>query len=154
MTKILFLDCDGVVNGHKDWVLQRGEINPVNPGSMALLREVVDTTGCKIVFSSVWRADNSEHGWRKVARQLTNPRDNVYMENPTTIWPAVTGFRGDDIEHWFSVTEKFCGDVIEKYAIIDDDSDFHSYQLPHFVKTENSVGMRQEHADKLKDLLT
>lgn len=51
--KILFLDIDGVMNGHNvDPRVQCGEIHPYR---VKLLNIVLEKTGAKIVLSSAWR---------------------------------------------------------------------------------------------------
>ncbi|RNF22221.1 uncharacterized protein Tco025E_03153 [Trypanosoma conorhini] len=59
-TKILFLDCDGVVSPFGGTLFA--------PKQMALLRNVILETGAKIVLSTSWRL--SEFGRGEVAKQL------------------------------------------------------------------------------------
>ncbi|EAN92076.1 hypothetical protein, conserved [Trypanosoma cruzi] len=72
-TKILFLDCDGVVSpfGGKMFA----------PKQMSLLRTIIAETGAKIVLSTSWRM--SEFGREEVARQLaTNNMPNYISCTP------------------------------------------------------------------------
>lgn len=51
MSPILFLDVDGVLNGHA----QPGMDGGIDPNCARLLAEVVKKTRCEIVVSSAWR---------------------------------------------------------------------------------------------------
>jgi len=158
--KVLFLDCDGVLNGWKDFE-NPANIDPINPGSAALLREVLDATGAKVVISSVWRRDDGTWhkglltGWKRLMKECnpTGPltRDDLVLPDFKT--PVLSAIRGCEIQLWLDIREQYYGDV-EKYAIIDDNSDMLPEQKPFFVKTEVKYGMCQYHADKLIELLS
>lgn len=50
MSKVLFLDVDGVLNNYRT-----GGIFTVTKSKLRLLQQIVDRTGCKIILSSTWR---------------------------------------------------------------------------------------------------
>jgi len=141
--KVLFLDCDGVLNSWKDF--QHGEHNPLNPGSCQLLREVLDATNAKVVISSVWRMDFS---WRKLLGD-SGPLARSDLFDHDFITPvSKSGRRGEEIKIWLDRNPE-----VKQYAIVDDNNDFLAYQLPFFVQTPTSTGMQQTHADRLIELL-
>jgi hypothetical protein len=51
--KILFLDCDGVLNGHEK--LPGLEYCGIRPDCVARLNRVIAETDCQLVISSAWR---------------------------------------------------------------------------------------------------
>lgn len=59
-TKVVFLDCDGVVSPFSGQLFQKA--------AMQQLKRVIDTTGAKIVLSSSWRT--TEFGRNEVMHQL------------------------------------------------------------------------------------
>ena len=60
-TKIVFLDCDGVVS-------PLGSSKCFEKSRMALLKKLIDATGAKIVLSSSWRC--TDFGRREVGKHL------------------------------------------------------------------------------------
>lgn len=142
--KILFLDIDGVLNC-KTTVNRVGGVIGIDPYMVILVDRIIQATGCKIVVSSSWRH------WKEGLAELKLP----YIDT-TPI--AESGFRGDEINMWLEKnplpkcdspnscpkpTRAMCvGHTIEKYAILDDDSDFHKDQ-PLF-KTSWTTGLNEE----------
>lgn len=57
MTKIIFLDIDGVLNSENyfDKTNDCDEYTDINQEKVKLLKEIVDRTGAEIVLSSTWR---------------------------------------------------------------------------------------------------
>jgi len=147
MSKVLFLDVDGVLNGWRDFK-SASEINPLNPGCCNPLLEVLNTTGAQVVFTSVWRLDHSDHGWRKVVRTVPLDR-NKHMHYAVMTPRLRSGIRGEEIDKILY----YLGNEVEKYAIVDDDHDMLPHQKPFFVKTKTATGMTQADADKLIELL-
>jgi hypothetical protein len=149
--RVLFLDIDGVLN-HRG-VYGLGEAAPLCPDAMTQLKRVIDETGCKIVLSSTWRlmpklvdklpvaiVTGHFHGdWRTIEIRHGVSPGGVYL--PTK--------RGEEIAEWLGRHPE-----VERYAIVDDDSDFLEDQLPFFVKTSfDAGGLTAECADRLIALL-
>lgn len=138
--KVLFLDCDGVINCAGTFTKKHDEWFPVDPYMVLLVDRIIQATGCKVVLSSSWR-----HHPQSV--ELINKRI-VELYDKT---PDLDGFRGNEVKAWIdSHTQKFGGNVeteITKYAILDDDSDFHPDQ-PLF-QTSWQTGLTDEIAAKV-----
>lgn len=133
--KVLFLDIDGVLNSRKYLKRKfmetgRGGTTNIDPVPAALVRRIIDETGCRVVLSSTWRL--AEKLRQKV-------RDDVCE------FVGVTGNyggepRGYEVEQWVTSHPE-----VECYAILDDDSDFLKHQ-PLF-KTTFELGLTQEIAE-------
>lgn len=150
MTKVLFLDVDGVLNHRACYTPSRGG-GPLDPDAIRRLHAVVERTGCRVVLSSTWRtlpgmADRlrergafpHEHeDWRTVELPYTTVNGII---QPTQ--------RGSEIAEWLSRHPE-----VERYAIIDDDADMLPEQQPFFVQTTFETGLLDEHALRLVDLL-
>jgi hypothetical protein len=150
--RILFLDVDGVLN-HRE-VFVPGDPAPLCRDALAQLKRVVDETSCRIVLSSTWRGvprlvdrlpddlvRNHFHGdWRTIEIRHGITKGGVYL--PTK--------RGEEVDEWLGRHPE-----IERYAIVDDDSDFLEHQLPFFVKTSfDGGGLTDAHADELIEIMT
>jgi len=140
MQKILFLDIDGVLNSEASFARRRGH-EQLDIELMHLFDEIVERTGCKVVLSSSWRhsktycEDLESHGLNTnsfVDRTPCMPRpvgtSHEYME------------RGKEIAAWLEQHPE-----VERYAILDDDSDFLPDQ-PLF-KTSWKHGLTREIAE-------
>lgn len=162
--KVLFLDCDGVLNNTHAWEQMHRDANAKEAAAKAagvepvfgievvyvtdfvcvmLLHEIIARTGARIVLSSTWRRDPD-------AVQLLRDRKVLTPENshPALCTPILDGLRGHDIERWMQVNGE-----PERYAIVDDDSDFIEHQQPYHVKTNCYIGLQREHAERLVAIL-
>lgn len=113
MNKILFLDIDGVCNDRETLERRDGGVIGINPAMAARVKRIVKETGCSVVLSSSWRF--GERGREVVRKHVcdfisTTPRSD-------------SGFRGDEIASWLASHPG-----VDKYAILDDDADFHPGQ--------------------------
>lgn len=59
--------------------------------------------------------------------------------------PQLPGIRGYEIEEWLKNTSE----NVERYVIIDDDSDMLDYQMPFFFKTHMQSGLITRDAVKI-----
>lgn len=149
MSKLLFLDIDGVMNSHDLW--RRNKDKPklpenrwtdqIDPEACRRMERVVAETGCKIIISSTWRIIHPlaalrgfflHHGWRAPIVGKT---------------PRLGDFRGDEVAKFISEWR----DPQAPYVCIDDDGDFHPHQP--LVKTSYAYGLTDELAQKAIDIL-
>lgn len=134
MSKILFLDIDGVANCRS--TKQRfGVFIGIDPKMVAEIKRIVKATGCLIVLSSTWRLDGESrvHVRKKVCAYL-----DITGRDPS-------GFRGAEVKRWLENN----GDLhrVSNYAILDDDSDFYPDQ--HLFQTSFQTGLTREIANKV-----
>jgi hypothetical protein len=132
--KTLFLDVDGVLNrcGASGHGLESDKI--------ALLKEIVDATGCGIVLSSMWRKSPDAVGRLDAvltAAQILWDREMtpVLDRQIGQLW--VTDTRGREIQHWLN------RNPVQAFVILDDDADMGAL-LPHLVKTDSFTGLTPE----------
>lgn len=162
MTKILFLDFDGVLNwakcrwrwdGTTNRRLAEGEIGGmfgIDPEKVALVNDIIVKTGCIVVISSTWRLSDD---WADAIRQAGF--DTAHARGVTPHLPRSGGReareRGHEIAAWFKDCLKHGVEFNEgsTFAILDDDSDMLESQMPHFFQTRWDTGLTREIADRV-----
>lgn len=137
--KILFLDVDGVLNSENTFRKHPNAHFPIDPYMVLLLDRIVHATGCRVVLSSSWRhhAESVEHIKKHICPILD-------------ITPTLNGVRGEEIREWMMRWQDGFHpeyEIITKFAIVDDDSDFLPGQ-PLF-KTSWKEGLTDEIAQKI-----
>lgn len=136
---LVFLDCDGVLNSNVDFIRCKGEIDPLNPGAVALFKEIQEDMNCTVVLSSTWRMH------LEAIQKLRDHGIHVDQRTP------VTGYgRGKEITEFLELYCKIRGLHPRqlKIAIIDDDiSDIVSeeYLKPDVFKTDMQNGGLTNH---------
>lgn len=156
--KVIFLDCDGVINSLASFMLhetlykkKHGAVDRVDPIAIGLIDRLCEETKASIVLSSAWRTTHGtprtcllrtrrtlrNAGAGCLARRLIGTTPSIDIE-------AAKAFRrGREINLWLNIWHKENrGKQIERYVIIDDDSDFLPEQRPWFVKTHFANGFR------------
>jgi hypothetical protein len=142
--KVLFLDIDGVLNSTRTCVAFGGypmeleHIGAFDQVAIRLLQRFCDSSGVQIVLSSAWRLYNTPD---EVGSALGLP---IIDRTPYNNGRA----RGTEIQDWLDAHPE-----VEAYAIVDDDSDMMTKQLPYFVKTNGHEGMTWECFSKLCEIL-
>lgn len=157
--RVIFLDMDGVLNSRRyttgpnfkppDWGEdgEGGNLGfgsaQIDPEAVALLNDLVERTGARIVLSSSWRHIWS---WQEVAAMLEKRglKDKEWVIDQTPSAPSDN--RGDEVAEWISlgrerreVDPDF--DPLTSYVILDDGDDFSTEQQAHFVQTDPRVGL-------------
>lgn len=162
VTKVLFLDCDGVINSHETFERRSAELK-VRRAAGALTPHEVDRyvymcdddkvasilalcerTGTRIVVSSVWRMN-----MRRVREII--PDTVLHPTEPATRWrvtddPRET--RGTQVDDWLKRHPE-----VVAWAGVDDDRDFHPHQLHRMVFTDGAVGLTANDLEALAKLL-
>lgn len=151
--KVIFLDIDGVLNHqkHYEWLLTTDEPTPLqrtypytefNPKSCQLLNEIIKETGAEIVVSSSWRLDG-ENRLNILFKHFGLPK--IYGITPV----FNNRVRGDEIKQWLSEHPN-----VDKYVILDDDTDMLPEQISFFVKTNPcGSGLNEECKEKAIEIL-
>lgn len=163
--KVLFLDIDGVLNSLQ-WA-QAGngfgcaamrspptrELLRWDPACVRNLRNVIEATGAKIVVSSSWRGFGAKavEAWQGMFGCYDWPDVPVIGETPDLnrmengVW--VSKIRGDEVAAWLAGHPE-----VERYACVDDDSDFHPEQ--NLVRTDIRFGLTMIDASQLRRALS
>lgn len=174
MTKIIFLDFDGVLNTerHRIVMSQSGEKASdsygyfFDPEAVENLKTIIEATQAKVCITSSWAI---EIGARKLPafwRERNMPgaiigttagipvaAPDIFFDedfDPYKLMEKGTGGRGSEIEAFLEA--KGYKDV--KYVILDDVPDFTKGQQKFFIRTDPRVGITKEDAQKAIRILT
>jgi len=147
--KILFLDIDGVLNSVEyavgaNTINRSVRLDDADPVKVGLLRFICDQTDARIVISSTWRIGRdpawfdgffSSFGWFQPPIEGVTPRS------------ARIGSigRGDEINEWLETRQ------VDRYVIVDDDSDFYGDQP--LVQTNGVYGLTLKETIEMIDIL-
>ena len=151
MTKIIFLDFDGVLNTEhyqgllqyqgKPWQDEYGAF--FDPKAVKQLKRIIDATDADIVVESSWKylgLDAMKELWK--VRNLPG--------TIIDITPSLLGKnKGVEIASWLSEYAK--QDI--RYVIIDDEYVILDSQLPHFILTNPYEGITEEQANRAISML-
>lgn len=137
MKKVLFLDIDGVCNNQKTRERQGDtKFIGIKPELAERVRRIVRETDADVVLSSSWRLFPASKEWAEehVCKFIDQTVD---MQNGK-VWGVTE--RGYEIREWLDRHVE-----VERYAILDDNSDFLKGQ--HLFKTTWELGLTDEIAD-------
>lgn len=145
MTKVLFLDVDGVLNSLGTTNFK--DLYPIDPYMAFLVGRIQLETGCDVVLSSSWRyhPEGMKHISERVVRLLDKTTtkykwDGVIRHARGRDWPHE--LRGDEVNEWLSEHPE-----VTRHAILDDSGDFYDDQ-PLFQTTFQN-GLTDEIAEKV-----
>lgn len=161
--KVIFLDCDGVMNSEETcfYYITEG-INsngyggffmpPVEPTYENVLwgqdlvdnlKRIVDETDAKIVISSTWRMGHNVQSFIKMFKVYG--WDNAPVIGLTPVRHTKRGF---EIKEFLEKNPH-----VTKYVILDDDTDMLKEQIKYFVNTSPYKGLTSKDADKAIQIL-
>lgn len=167
MSKVIFLDIDGVLNTERqhDRCVEAGLAYVDNfgyafdPVSVANLKRIVDKTEADIVISSSWKfwgLSTMQKLW--ASRELpgkiidvtpNNVSDEMLLSVDLDLMELPAG-KGSEIKEWLSAN----GSQVTNYAILDDLPDMLPEQQSHFVQTDPRIGITEDDADRVITILT
>ena len=167
MSKVIFLDIDGVLNTERqhDHCVEAGLAYADNfgyafdPVAVANLKRIVDETGADIVISSSWKfwgLSTMQKLWAN--RELTgtlidvtpnNVSDEMLLSVDLDLMDLPAG-KGSEIKEWLETK----GQQVTHYAILDDLPDMLPEQQSHFVQTDPRIGITEDNANRVISILT
>lgn len=135
MTKIIFLDIDGVLNS-EDYFEKTNdcdEYTDINTEKVKLLKEIVDRTCAEIVLSSTWRTlsgtteNGSEHpqytylinSLANYGLEINSHTPHINNNRPEEISEWLKEHGGKDNIHFVSLDDDFFKFQYDKYGIGD-----------------------------------
>lgn len=162
--KVLFLDIDGVLNGH-EWDDEAKSCN-IRRECVRRLNRVVRETGCKVVLSSAWRyivlgGDMTLRGFGYMLRTHGLTAEGGTMNlivghtEADADPPGADGERAGQVRKWL---DEWNGPFhshpkATTYAVVDDDDDgFTAAGMPCVI-TDGGRGLTDADADRLIALL-
>lgn len=131
--KVVFLDIDGVLNCAHTSARMRGLIG-IDPFLVSIFNKIILETDAKIVLSSSWRLFSLDEV-KSVFPMLYDVTSSIREHGSV---------RGDEIQKWLDEHPE-----VERYAILDDDSDMLESQMPNFFQTTWKKGITKEIVDKV-----
>lgn len=151
MTKIIFLDFDGVLNTEhyqgllqyqgKPWQDEHGAF--FDPNAVKQLKRIIDATDADIVVESSWKylgLDAMKELW-----EVRNLPGTIIDITPSLLGKN----KGVEIASWLS---KYAKQDL-RYVIIDDEYVILDSQLPHFILTNPYEGITEEQANRAISML-
>lgn len=142
MTKIIFLDFDGVLNSARTIIAYgQGMLLPrsrfddpkFDPVALSLVRALAEDTDAKIVVSSTWRTGATLEELQRIF-ELYNWDTRGTIIDMTPSYMNVR--RGLEINSWLD------SNSWSNYVILDDGTGFLDEQLPHLIKTDMYEGFQ------------
>lgn len=139
MSKIIFLDIDGVICTHRGKASQglRNHDDYLEPTACDLVFRLIEEFDAQVVISSTWRKNGEEY----VREAFDSANQSGITEAFHFIWatPENGKSRGYEIQEW--LYKEFDIKEPEAYLILDDDSDMLESQKPHLVLTNGYNGI-------------
>ena len=154
--RLLFVDVDGVLNGHERSWRDVPDYDPqIEPRCVKAFNRIVRATECKLVLSSAWRnliwqGHMSVYGFERMlcshgvrGHLISCTRSSGDDER----WKEIAAWL--DEPDWTRVTYR--RGTVERYCILDDCSD--AFGGRPGVRTNGWCGMTDEDADKAIEIL-
>lgn len=157
--KVIFLDVDGVMN----CITTKAKIDGymfVDDVKVALLKEIIDLTGAKVVLSSTWRygwyamehIEHPDEGDLRDIRMFKALRDKLLEFGIELLgYTDDFGRRGAEISAWL---KQWQGESIESYVVLDDMGG--KEMQPHckyLVQTSMTHGLQAKYIKKVLEIL-
>ena len=166
MRKILFLDIDGVLNTERqhEYCHSRGITNSdeygylFDPIAVRNLAKIVNETGADIVISSSWKYNGlselldmwSDRGLPGRVIDITpDTMSNEILLHADLEKMEFLSCRGYEIKEWLVAH----GKKVSHYAIVDDEQEMLPEQQSHYVMIDPRVGISEENANQVIDIL-
>ena len=163
MSKVIFLDIDGVLNSIFRNESHQREISDgtlIDPEKIRLLSELIQSTNAKIILHSGWKYwfDSDLKPLRREAENLSSLLEKEGL--------ALSGITPDHATEEIKKSKKFSlvkaeeilawlaeHKDVEKWIVIDD-LDLHNTEIElHQVRTDQSVGLTMEDVRKAERML-
>lgn len=146
--KIIFLDIDGVLCTTRSHAahLESGLMQHLDPIGCKMLDKICQKTGAKIVISSTWRHHHDRGSMLCILQNAGFALPDFHKDWKTPAKMSAT--RGEEIKLWLLDHPE-----VTQYAILDDNSDMLTEQMPFLVLTPTHDGILWQHAEELEALL-
>lgn len=154
--KVIFLDIDGVVNCSDTKERSPSKVIGVEQSKIALVKQIIEATGAKLVLSSTWRIgwfyeetgshDRDEQDWHYLRDEFF--KQGLWFFDYTPL--DKSRHRGTEIQTWLDKWE----DEIDSYIVIDDSMyDIWEMHEGHLIEISFGYGIQDEHVKQAIELL-
>lgn len=156
--KVIFLDVDGALNSEK--FLQHNKNEAIDRNSVGILKNIIDKTGAVIVMSSGWRLwfdDNMlpQDGYSQCLYEiLCEFNIKLFGKTPDFSTEEIrtrktfSHVKAKEIIAWLNEHE-----FVDKYVVIDD-LDLKNEEInAHLVKINGQVGITENDAQRVIDMI-
>lgn len=154
--KVIFLDCDGVLNTCKTKEMFRG-FTGMDDKRLDYLKQIIDATDAKIILSSTWRLGYNKDGHQY--KDLGDYLKDKLAEHGLEVYDVTPDlgdhgiYRGREIKQWLSEHED-----VEDFIIIDDENFDFSYEKlgSHWIQTQyyrGDGGIQPKHVKRAIKML-
>ena len=149
-TRVIFLDIDGVLNCHSDFMKKRRghKYEVLNKNMISRFKQLVKDINPTIVLSSTWRLHDN-------LKEYLKKKKIVYHDvTPDYGYSERFGKRGAEIDEWLLKHIE-----VENFVIVDDVNDFYNQQQEFVVitdfygKDDTDSGLQDKHIEKIKEIL-
>lgn len=153
--KVIFLDFHGVIITYKSQ-------NRLDKEKMKLVEYICKKTDAYIVITSSWRRSTLEDTIKYITdtSHWSIPIPFIPIERVIGVTSRMFSFKGGDNKYHYRVArgveiKRYLDDHedIDKYVILDDDSDMLLEQAPYFIKTDAVEGLSKLDAEKAINIL-
>lgn len=144
--KVIFLDIDGVLTSWRAFfaLQEEGDLwQEFDPVGVALLLRIVTTFDYKIVISSSWRISAE----KMLIKHLCKHNLHLHLHKDWKTPQKFSAERGQEIDLWLQMHPE-----VNKYIILDDNSDMLREQFKSFVQTDSDNGILTDHYLKMKEI--
>jgi hypothetical protein len=148
MSKIIFLDVDGVLNCWSTTRVLPGNYLFVDTRKVLRLRDIVERTGAQIVLSSTWRCTESvsdKMAYSRLVEEFKRLRCPLWIDC-TPIIPVVN--REKEIQAWLSQHPE-----VTDYVILDDYWQELMEEIEHLVICDEATGLTKKEAERAVAML-
>jgi len=170
MTKLIFLDVDGVLNNqihYRSDYFQKNrdhedhDFFQFDPECVGSLNYITDKTGAKIVVSSSWRKGRTVEELKDLFKRV-GITGEVIDKTPILGFKVYSGEeyhysvpRGCEIKAWMEMNKDILGTKMSKarYIILDDDSDMLFWQRNNYIWVDSHCGITPNLTQKAINLL-
>jgi hypothetical protein len=146
--KVIFLDIDGVLNNSSCWST-RPISNSFAKECVEAFNDIIIETNADIVISSSWR---TLFKFDELIDILSSAgvAGNIIDKTPVVRFSG--GRRGDEIVRWLDRASEEVGFKIERFVILDDDSDM-GHLMDHLIQCDPETGLTKDDAQKVIRML-
>ena len=141
MSKIIFLDVDGVLNCWSTTRFLPGRYLFVDARKVLRLRDIVERTVAQIVLSSTWRCierPSDKMAYNRLVEEFKRLRCPLWIDC-TPIIPVVN--REKEIQAWLAQHPE-----VENYVILDDYWQELMEEIEHLVICDEAIGLTKKEA--------